>query len=73
MMGNKMKAGRIINQTEVEDNISSYETPSDDTSQIRPEKIFGMTPLQLFVISLEIFLLVFFFGVLLLFLTGKFA
>ena len=68
-----MKAGRIINQTKVEDNISSYETPSDDVSLIRPEKIFGMTPLQFFVISLEIFLLVLFFGASLLFLTGKFA
>ena len=72
MMDKKIKAGRI--SKEVND-LSQASIDSggqvEVDGEIRPDNVFGMTPKQLFIISLEIFLLVLFVGLLILFFTGK--
>ncbi len=70
-MDNKLKAGRIPKQVDEMEQVPIDENIVDAPAEIRPEKIFGMTPLQLFVISLEIFWLVLFVGSIILFFSGK--
>jgi len=66
-----LQAGRIPKQVDEVEQVRIAESIVDDPAEIRPEKIFGMTPLQLFVISLEIFVLVLFVGSIVLFFSGK--
>jgi len=49
-MDNKLQAGRIPKQVDEVEQVRIAESIVDDPAEIRPEKIFGMTPLQLFVI-----------------------
>lgn len=69
-MDNKLKAGRIPKKEKEEPRSIAEKFEKE---LIRPDKIFGLSPSQLFVLSLEIFLLILVIGVMILFFTGKFA
>jgi hypothetical protein len=72
-MDENIKAGRII-KTDVDDGQELETVVLDiETVIIRPDKVFGLTPFQIFIISLEIFIVVFYFGSIILFLSGKMA
>lgn len=72
-MDKKLRAGRIPKEPEVKDLNLSQTFPEFRNGKIRPENILGITPNQLFIISLEIFLLVLFVGIVILKATGKFS
>ncbi|MCK5343127.1 MAG: hypothetical protein KAR20_06975 [Candidatus Heimdallarchaeota archaeon] len=72
-MDENIKAGRTL-KSDVDEG-QAFETDILNKEQviIRPDKVFGLTPIQIFIISLEIFFVVFFFGSIILFLSGKMA
>ena len=72
-MNENLKAGRILKTDIEEGHILETDTINKEPVVIRPDKVFGLTPIQIFIISLEIFFVVFFFGSIILFLSGKMA
>ncbi len=72
-MDENLKAGRIIN-TDIDDGQELEKVVLEKESiVIRPDKVFGLTPFQIFIISMEILIVVLFFGSIILFLSGKMA
>jgi len=72
-MDEKIKAGRILYTDIEEGQALEADILNKEPVVIRPDKVFGLTPFQIFIISLEIFFVVFFFGSIILFLSGKMA
>lgn len=70
-MYEKLRSGRIPKKSESEKENVLVDVSNFSSEAIRPEKILGLMPSRLFVISLEVFLLVMFGGLLILYLSGK--